>query len=316
MGRETTMSRTEWALLLLLSVLWGGSFFFSKIAIAGLPPLTIVFLRFAAAALLIYAYLRAQRIAIPADRRSWTAFGGMGLLNNLIPAGLIVWGQTMISSGLASVIIATTPIFSILGIRVTSADETLTAGKIAGMALALVGVGVLFRLGATDAGSASLTGMLACLGAAMSYGGANALGKRFRTLGIPPTVGAFGQMATTAVMVLPLMLAVDAPWNDAAPTAEIWLAMAGLVVLSTALGYVVFFRILATAGATNISLVTLLIPVSAVLLGSVVLGERVASVQLLGMLLVALGLVMIDGRAGGWIASRRRLGAVAARDQS
>jgi drug/metabolite transporter (DMT)-like permease len=309
MNNSTPMSPTEWAFLLLLSVLWGGSFFFSKVAVAALPPLTIVFVRFAAAALLVYAYVRARSIAIPTDIRSWASFVGMGLLNNLIPAGLIVWGQTMIPSGLASVIVATTPIFSILAIHFTTADERLILEKISGMALGFIGVCVLFRLGATDAGEVSATGIIACLGAAVSYGFANALGKRFRRLGIPPAAGATGQMTATAIMALPLMLTMEAPWRLAVPDVEVWLSMAGLAVLSTALGYVVFFRILATAGATNISLVTLLIPVSAVLLGSVVLGERVSALQILGMLLIALGLIAIDGRALAWasrVASRCR----------
>ena len=296
MSDATGMSRTEWALLLLLSVLWGGSFFFAKIAVVALPPLTLVFVRFSAAAILVYAYVRTRGMAIPTDMRSWASFVGMGLLNNLIPAGLIVWGQTMIPSGLASVVIATTPIFSILAIHFTSADERLTLGKVSGMALGLVGVCVLFRLGATNARNVSTIGIIACLGAAVSYGFANALGKRFRHLGIPPAVGATGQMTATALIAFPLALAIEAPWKLAVPDARIWAAMAGLIILSTALGYVVFFRILATAGATNISLVTLLIPVSAVLLGSAVLGEHISTTQVVGMMLIASGLIAIDGR--------------------
>ena len=316
MRDSTAMSRTEWALLLLLSVLWGGSFFFSKVAVTALPPLTIVFLRFSGAALLVYAYARARSIAIPSDIRSWLSFAGMGLLNNLIPASLIVWGQTMIPSGLASVIIATTPIFSIIAIRLTSADERLSLPTISGMALGLVGVSVLFDLGARHTADASATGIIACLGAAASYGGANAFGKRFRRLGIPPVAGAMGQMTTTAIMALPLMMVVETPWKLDVPSAAVWASMAGLVVLSTALGYVVFFRILATAGATNISLVTLLIPVTAVLLGSTILGERVSTDQLAGMLLIALGLIAIDGRVlalAGRVAGTARA-AAASRD--
>jgi len=246
---------------------------------------------------------------IPADIRSWASFVAMGLLSNLIPAGLIVWGQTMIPSGLASVIVATTPIFSILAIHFTSADERLSLGKVSGMAVGLIGVCALFRLSATDAWNVSSTRIVGCLGAAVSYGFANALGQRFRRLGIPPAVGALGQMTAAAAMTLPLMLAIETPWRLAIPDAEVWAPMAGLAILSTALGYVVFFRILATAGATNISLVTLLIPVSAVLLGSVVLGEAVSATQAVGMLLIALGLIAIDGRVAvwaGWIVATSR----------
>jgi len=163
------------------------------------------------------------------------------------------------------------------------------------MVLGLLGVGVLFRLGATDAGVSS-TGIVACVGAAVSYGLANALGKSFRSLGIAPVAAALGQMAATAVMALPLVLLLDSPWRLAVPGLDVWAAMAGLAMLSTALGYVVFFRILDAAGATNTSLVTLLIPLSAVLLGSGILGERVSPVQVAGMVLIAMGLVVNDGR--------------------
>lgn len=300
MTDSTAMSRTDWALLLILSVLWGGSFFFSKVAVAALPPMTIVFVRFAAASVLVCLYARTRSIRIPCDRRSWLAFAGMGLLNNLIPAVLIVWGQTMIPSGLASAIIATTPIFSIAAIRLTSSDERLSLAKLLGMALGLIGIAILSRLGATHTSDISPIGIVACLGAAMSYGCANALGKRFHHLGIPPVAGALGQMTCTAVMAFPLMMLVEAPWNLAVPDTAVWMSMAGLVVVSTALGYVVFFRILATAGATNISLVTLLIPVTAVLLGSGILGETVSADQMVGMMLIALSLIALDGRALNW----------------
>ncbi|WP_254073564.1 DMT family transporter [Acidisphaera sp. S103] len=300
MTNSNSMSRTDWALLLILSVLWGGSFFFSKVAVAALPPMTIVFVRFAAASVLVYLYARTRSIRIPCDTRSWLSFAGMGLLNNLIPAGLIVWGQTMIPSGLASAIIATTPIFSIAAIRLTSSDEQLSLAKLLGMALGLIGVAILFRLGAKPASDVSPIGIAACLGAAVSYGCANALGKRFRRLSIPPVAGALGQMTCTAVMAFPLMMLLESPWQLAVPDAPVWMSMAGLVVVSTALGYVVFFRLLATAGATNTSLVTLLIPITAVLLGGLVLGETLSTDQVVGMLSIALGLIAIDGRALNW----------------
>ena len=300
------MSQTEWGLLLILSVLWGGSFFFSKIAVGGLPPLTIVFLRFFAAAILVYLYLHSQGATVPKSITAWASFAVMGLLNNLVPAGLIVWGQTMIPSGLASVLIATTPIFSILATNCTGAGERLTSGKVMGMVLGFIGTVVLFGIDGADATGTPFIGIAACVGAAVSYGTANAFGRRFRRLGFAPVVGAFGQMAATSLMALPLMLIVDRPWVLPAPGTEVWASMAGLAVLSTALGYVIFFRILAGAGATNVSLVTLLIPVSAVFLGSAVLGERLSQAQLAGMLFIGAGLVAIDGRA--WSAARDMVG--------
>ncbi len=305
MRKDPKMSRAEWGLLLILSVLWGGSFFFSKVAVSGLPPLTIVFLRFSAASVLVYAYLRVGGGTVPRHPAALVSFAGMGLLNNLVPAGLIVWGQTMIPSGLASALIATTPIFSILATRCTDTTEALTSGKVVGMVSGLLGTVTLLGVGSMGGTKSYATGIVACLGAAASYGCANAFGQRLRRLGIAPVVSAFGQMAATSVMALPLMLAFDAPWRHAIPGVQVWAAMAGLVVLSTALGYVIFFRILSGAGAMNVSLVTLLIPVSAILLGRGVLGETLSGAQLFGMLLIGAGLVAIDGRT--WSALRRRL---------
>ena len=302
------MSGAEWGLLVILSILWGGSFFFSKIAVEGLPPLTLVFIRFASASILLYAYLRSNGQGIPTQPSVWGSFLGMGLLNNLVPAGLIVWGQTMIPSGLASVLIATTPIFSILATQWVGTNETVTPGIVVGIALGVLGTILLFRLDSSDGSGRSVIGVTACLGAAVSYGFANAFGRRFQQLGIEPVMGAFGQMTATSVITLPLMLAFDAPWLLPFPGVKVWACMVGLVLLSTVLGYVIFFRILAKAGATNISLVTLLIPASAVFLGSAVLGETLSSIQLLGMLLIGSGLLAIDGRpsSAAWRAVKTR----------
>ncbi len=307
MRDDAMMSRTEWLLLWLLSILWGGSFFFSKVAVGGLLPLTIVFVRFSAAAILVYAYLRARHEVVPNGSGAWASFAVMGLLNNLIPAGLIVWGQRLIPSGLAAVLIATTPIFSLLAVRSMGGGARITPGKMLGIALGLAGTAVLLGVGDPSGPAPSVVGAAACLGAAVSYGFANAFGRRFQRLGIAPAVGAFGQMAATSVMALPLMLMLDRPWRLAAPDTEVCAAMAGLVVLSTALGYIIFFRILSGAGAVNVSLVTLLIPVTAVLLGGLVLGERLSLVEFAGMSLIGLGLVAVDGRAWGRVTRGRSI---------
>jgi drug/metabolite transporter (DMT)-like permease len=305
MPDQPRTSAPEWGLLLLLSLLWGGSFFFSKVALQELPPFTVVLGRVGIAALALGLYLRARQLVVPRSRAAWLAFAGMGALNNLVPFTLIFWGQTTIASGLASVLNATTPVFSILVAHALTTDERITAPKLAGVALGLAGVVALVGTDVLAGSSRSVPGMLACLGAALSYGFAGVFGRRFRRMGIPPAVGAFGQVATTTVLMLPVALAFDTPWRLLAPGPATWAALAGLALLSTALAYVIFFRILARAGATNASLVTLLVPVSAILLGSLVLGERLSAGQLLGMALIGLGLLAIDGRP--WKAVRRRL---------
>jgi len=290
------MTAGEWRLLVLLSVLWGGSFFFSKVIVQEVPPLTLVLVRFTLAAAVLGAYLKAQRTPVPWSAATWAAFAGMGALNNLIPAALIAWSQQTIASGLASVLIATTPVFSILVAHYFTTDDRMSASKAVGVALGVTGVAALVGIDALDGSLRTVPGILGCLGAAVSYGFANVFGRRFKRLGIAPTVGAFGQLAATAAMVAPAAFVFDRPWLLPQPSAVAWAAMIGLVLLSTALAYAIFFRLLGSAGTTNISLVTLLIPASAILLGTFILGERLSALQFAGMALIGLGLVAIDGR--------------------
>ena len=296
MQDQLRMTVGEWGLLVLLSVLWGGSFFFSKVIVQEVPPFTLVLVRFTLAAGVLGAYLKAQGTPVPRSKATWAAFAGMGALNNLIPAALIAWSQQTIASGLASVLIATTPVFSILVAHCFTANDRMSANKVVGVALGVAGVAALVGVDTLDGSLRTVPGILGCLGAALSYGFANVFGRRFKRLGIAPTVGAFGQLAAPAAMVAPAAFVFDRPWLLPPPSAAAWAAMIGLVLLSTALAYAIFFRLLGSAGTTNISLVTLLIPVSAILLGTMILGERLSALQFAGMALIGLGLVAIDGR--------------------
>lgn len=297
MPAQPRMTMVDWSSLALLSILWGGSFFFSKIAVQDLPPLTVVLARVGLAAGALWLYVCSRGLPIPRVRAAWWAFAGMGALNNLIPFSLLVWSQTVISSGLASILNATTPVFSIGLAHILTSDEKISRSKLAGILLALAGVAVLMGMEAVTGAGPSWLAVLACLGAALSYGMANVFGRRFRRMGISPAASALGQLTATTAMMCPIAMVIDAPWRLAPPGAAVWIALIGLALLSTALAYIVFFRLLSTAGATNTSLVTLLIPVSAILLGSTVLDERLSAYQICGMALIGLGLVAIDGRA-------------------
>jgi drug/metabolite transporter (DMT)-like permease len=290
------MSPLDWLLLLALSLLWGGSFFFVGVAVKALPPFTIVLLRVAIAAAALHIVLRLGRIPMPRDRQSWVAFFGMGLLNNAIPFSLIVWGQTHIASGLASILNATTPLFTVLIAHMLTADERLTRGRIVGVLIGLAGVIVLIGPQALAGLGKDVTAQLAVLGAAVSYGFAAIFGRRFKRMSVPPLVTAAGQVTASSLLLLPIAMLVDRPWALQAPGVPIWGAVLGLALLSTALAYVLFFRILASAGAVNLMLVTFLIPVSAIVLGSLFLGEALAPTDFLGMALIGLGLAAIDGR--------------------
>jgi drug/metabolite transporter (DMT)-like permease len=288
------MTGSDWLLLVVLSILWGGSFFFAKIAVAELPPLSIVLGRVVIAALALHLVMIATGQRMQGDWKLWRDFLIMGLLNNAIPFSLIFWGQKEIASGLASILNATTPLFTVLVAHGLTRDEPATPAKLVGVALGLTGVALMIGLDLIAGLSTHWLPEIAVLAAALSYAFAGVFGRRFR--GKPPLVVAAGQLTGSSLLIMPLALSIDRPWSLAMPSSGAWAAIGALALLSTALAYVIFFRILARAGATNLLLVTFLIPVSALLLGVTFLSETMGAHQLLGMLMIGLGLAVIDGR--------------------
>lgn len=305
MSSQRPMSFEDWGLLVALSILWGMTFFFAKIALVDLPPVTLVQGRVWIGAAALLAYLLAAGVPIPRSRTVWIAFLGMGLLNNVIPFSLIFLGQSLmpksLAASLAAILNATTPVFTMVIAHFLTRDEKLTGARLGGVALGVAGVAVMLAprlLGVAAAGPADhlLLGAFLCLSAALVYGLSAIFARRFKTMGVQPLQIAFGQLAASSLVMPPLAALVDQPWRLAAPGAPAWLALMGLGLLSTACAYVLFFRILATAGATNLMLVTLLIPVSAIFLGAAFLGERLALEHVAGVALIASGLAAIDGR--------------------
>ena len=303
-----TMTAREWSLLLALSVLWGGSFFFFKILAAEYPAFTVVLGRVGLAAVALNLWLWARGEAMPREPRLWAAFLVMGLLNNVAPYALIVFGETRISSGLASILNATTPIFTVLVAHACTRSEKLTLPKVLGVLFGLAGVAALLGPQALSGLGGDLAGQGACLLAALSYAFAGVYGRRFR--GIAPVKVATGQITASALVLLPLTALADHPWTLAPPSAQAGLAFAGISLFCTALAYIVYFRLLAAAGPTNLLLVTFLLPVSATALGALFLGESLSGGAALGLGLIGLGLAAIDGRApqaaARWRALRRR----------
>jgi drug/metabolite transporter (DMT)-like permease len=296
-----TMGAVEWGLLILLSAIWGGSFFLNRLALDGLPPFSVAWARvgIAAAALLLLA-----RATGGLDWRSWRAYCVMGAINNVVPFSLILSGQTQIASGLASILNATTPLWTILIAHAFTADERMTANRLAGVLVGLAGVTVMIGPSLLGGLGLNLVAQLAVVGAAVSYGFAGVYGRRFR--GQPPLQIAAGQLTASTLMLAPLALAVDQPWTFSLPGWEVWVALAGLGLVCSALAYTIFFRLLASAGATNLALVTLLVPVVAILLGTTILGESLELRHLGGMALIGAGLAAIDGRPVIWLSRRLR----------
>ncbi|MDP6603335.1 MAG: DMT family transporter [Rhodospirillales bacterium] len=299
------MGAAEWGLLVVLSILWGGSFFFVEVALEALPPFTVVAARLGLAALALNAAFWIIGRGYPRDPAPWFAFFVMGLVNNVVPFCLIVWGQSRIEGGLASVLNATTPLFTVVIAHLLTRDERMTPGRVAGVALGIAGVVVVVGPDALQGAGANVAAQLAVLGAAISYALAGVFGLRFARLGVAPLEAATGQVTAGALMLIPFALFVDRAWGLPVPGADVWAALLGLGLLSTALGYLIYFRILARAGATNLLLVTFLVPVSAIALGTAILGERLAVHQLAGAAVIVVGLAAIDGRAAavirGWL---------------
>ena len=287
------MGIKEWGLIIILSILWGGSFFFEGVAVKEMPPLTIVLCRVALASiiLLVIVYLKGDKM--PSSPGLWGAFIIMGALNNLIPFSLIVWGQTHIESGLASILNAMTPIFSVVLAHFLAREERLTTNRITGVTIGWIGVAMLIGIESLRGFGIEVMGQLAVVGATFSYACAAIYGRRFK--GINPLIVATGMLCGSTIMMTPLALVIEQPWN-LSPGITTLMALFGLAAVSTSLAYIIYFQVLATAGPTNLLLVTFLIPVSAILLGVVVLAERLAWNAFAGMGLIFIGLISIDGR--------------------
>jgi drug/metabolite transporter (DMT)-like permease len=289
------MSASDWLLLLILSVMWGGSFYFAKIAVYEIPPLTLALGRvgLAASALALFAWVMGSRF--PRDAATWWLITVMAAFNNVIPFTLLFWGQIHISIGLASILNATSPLFGVLVAHVLTHDDRFSTGRAVGLAAGFVGVVVLIGPDLLGELGTHVLAELACLVGSASFAVGAVMSRRVR--GYSPVVVATAQLTMSTVLLLPLVLLFDRPGLVlTASRTAIW-GMLSLALLSSALAYLIYFRIIARAGATNALIVTFLLPVSAILLGIVLLGESVDIRQLAGMAAIFVGIAAIDGRA-------------------
>ena len=267
-GINSRMGLVEWSMLVLLSVLWGGSYFLVEIALPEWSPLLIVAVRIVIAAVVIWGVVLAAGLDVPRPRSAWVAFFWMGVLNNVLPFLLIVWGQKEIESGLAGILTAAAPIFSVIVAGVWLKDEPATRSKLIGAVLGIIGVAVLIGPSALAGLDVNLLAQLAVLGAALSYAFAGVYARRFALMNIDPVVVAAGQLAMSSLIMIVLASAFAEPNQLVESSATVWISVGLMAVFSTALAYILYFRLLASAGATNAILVTLLIPVTAILLGA------------------------------------------------
>lgn len=288
------MTAREWALLTLLGALWGGSFFFARVAVAEIPPLNLVLFRVAIAAIALHIYLAAVgpsfRLALPMAG----SFFGLAVLNNIIPFTLMFLGQTELGAGAASILNATTPFWTMVLANVLTTDEKLSWNKIGGVIFGMAGTTLMIGPGVLGDLGAPAWAKLALVGTAFSYGCAAIYARRFRAL--PAAVVATGQLTASTVIMIPIVLIWSGTSGLFSASPGAWAAVLGLAILATSVGYILYFSLLRSAGATNTSLVTFIVPVSAILLGAIFLSERLETFEFAGMGLIALGLVVIDGR--------------------
>ena len=290
------MDAFDWVMLITLATVWGGSFLFNAILVAELPVITIVAIRVTVAALALWGFVRVTGRKIPTSPQVWGALLILGVLNNAIPFSLIVQGQTQITSGLASILNATTPLFTILVAGFFLTDERFSVLRVLGVVVGFSGVILMVGPEALSGLGDDFWAQLCALGAALSYGFASVFGRRFRKLRVDPVMVATGQVTMSSLVLWPIALWINGPQDIMGLSFNAAASMFGLAVLCTSFAYILYFRILERAGATNISLVTFLVPISAIILGVLVLGETIFIKEIIGMTLIGLGLAIIDGR--------------------
>ncbi|WP_206367707.1 DMT family transporter [Sphingomonas piscis] len=291
-----TMGSREWGILLFLALIWGGSFFFIKVAVSHVPPLTFVWVRvtIAAFALIAYTSLRGEQGLV-----GWRLMGPMlivALLNNVVPFLMFAWANTQIASGLTSILNATTPLWGVLLAHLYTDDERMTRNRLFGVIVGIGGVALMMGPAIFGQLGNGLVAQLACLVGAFSYAVAGVYARRFKKMAVSAMSVTSSQLAVSALLLLPVTLLFDRPWTETFPPLGAVAAILGLALVCTSFAYVLYFRLIETSGASNALLVPILVPPTAILLGGLFLGEDLHARDFGGLLLIALGLAAIDGR--------------------
>ncbi|WP_299789187.1 DMT family transporter [uncultured Marivita sp.] len=294
MTPQTSLSSRAWIELVLLGLIWGGSFLAIRTALDEIGPLTSVLHRTGWAMLVLWGVVALKRLPVPKAPKVWGAFLVMGLLNNVIPFSLMAWGQLYIPTGLTSIFNAATAVFGIVVASLVFADERLTARKALGVGLGFFGVCLAIGLDALRQFDTTSLAQLAIVAGTLSYALAGAWARKMLG-GVPPVIAAAGMLTGSTLCMIPLVLAVEGtPSLALAP--DTWLAIAYYAIVATALAYLLYYRVLGMAGSGNLLLVTLIIPPVAITLGALVRNESLHPGEYLGFAVLALGLSIIDGR--------------------
>lgn len=285
-----------WGLIAILSILWGGAFFLIEVGLRSYPPMTLVLMRLALAVPPMWLAMRFMGERLPGEPRIWALLSVVGALNCALPFALFFWGQQYLDSGYASILNATTPLWGVITAHFLTSDERATPARVIGVLIGMAGIVVMVGPEAMKGLSNDLLAQVACIISTIFYSFAAIYGRRLSQTALTPMAVATGQTITAALLMVPIVLLMDQPWTMAAPRLDSTVAGLTLALFSTALAYALYFRLIDRAGASNAQLVAFIMPVLAVILGIAFLGESLNGGQIAGAALIALGLVVIDGR--------------------
>jgi drug/metabolite transporter (DMT)-like permease len=305
MSNTPKLDATGWGLIAILTLLWGGAFYMIEVGLRSFPPITLVFIRMAFAVPPMWIAMRFMGERLPTDMRIWALLAVVGAFNCALPFTLFFWGQQYLDSGYASILNATTPLWGVITAHFMTADEKATPSRIVGVLVGLAGIMVMVGPEAMKGVSDNLLAQLACLISTVFYSLAAIFGRRLSQTSLTPMAVATGQTMTAALMMVPIMLVIDQPWTMSTPRLDSVLAGLAIALISTALAYVLYFRLIDRSGASNAQLVAFLMPILAVALGVAFLNESLSSGQVAGAVLIAFGLAIIDGRLFARLAPRR-----------
>jgi drug/metabolite transporter (DMT)-like permease len=300
---QKKLTGRAWAEMMLLAMIWGGSFLSIRVALDEISPLMSVAHRTTWAMLILWGVIAIMRIPLPRDPKIWFSFLVMGLLNNVIPFTLMAWGQLYIESGLTSILNAFTAVVGVVIASLFFADERITLRKGIGVALGFFGVAVAIGLDNFRTFDLRSMAQLAVLGGTLAYALAGVWARKKLT-GMPPQMAAAGMLTGSTIIMLPLVYLFEGPFSFDLQPRTFW-AIGYYAIIATAFAYLLYYRVLAMAGSGNLMLVTLLVAPIAITLGAVVLGEKLGTNAYFGFAILALGLIILDGRLWKALQPRR-----------
>ena len=296
-GRHSSAYLTELALLLVLATLWGASYTFIKLGVESIPPVTLIAARTAIAAVVLLVVLHWRRIAMPTDLAVWRRFLFQACLNSVIPYTLIAWAEQSVDAGLATILNSSAPIFTFLLAWCVARQQSATGRQLFGVVCGMIGICLIVGVQALYGIGLQLTAELAIVAATVCYAGAAIFGRNFQ--GLDPMLPAAGSLLCGAVVLIPISLMVDRPWT-LAPSSRSIVALICLAVLSTALAFTIYFRLIRTLGSVGTTAQAYLRVPIGVAISVVFLGETLAPTTLIGLVCV------IAGVAAMAVPARRR----------